>query len=174
MFEQTDDSTDKVRSRILMALAGLGVALAIGAIVIYGMIQGPAQATHPDAPPPPQGLPNAKHAGDPEFDKNSGLVALVNKKFFTQANMLGQRQAVATGTIANFSDKTVVGVELRGRVLGANGVELATTLAMPVPKRYEKISPKGNVEFAVTIDGVKDGEIEDITIEIEGLAFADQ
>ena len=169
MFEQTDESVDKVRSRIIMGLAGVGVALIVAAILLFGAFD----STPPEAPKPPPGLPNAKHAGDPEFDKYNGLVAIVNKKFFTQANMLGQRQAVATGTIANFTDRTVTGVELRGNVYGAGGKVIATTLAMPVPRRFEEISPKGRIDFAITIDGVpRDGEIEDITVDLEGLAFA--
>jgi hypothetical protein len=169
MFEQTDESVDKVRSRIIMGLAGVAVALIVGAILLFGAFD----STPPEAPQPPPGLPDAKHAGDPEFDKYIGLVAVVNKKFFTQANMLGQRQAVCTGTIANFTDRTVTGVELRGTVYGAGGKVIATTLAMPVPRRFESISPKGRVDFAITIDGVpREGEIEDITVDLEGLAFA--
>jgi len=170
MFEQTDDSVDKTRSRVIMGLAGVGVALIVGAILLFGSFD----STPPEAPQPPPGIPNAKHAGDPEFEKYNGLVAIVNKKFFTQANMLGQRQAVCTGTIANFTDKTVTGVELRGNVYGTGGKILATTLAMPVPRRFETISPKGRIDFAITIDGVpREGEIEDITVELEGLAVAE-
>lgn len=167
MFEQTDEGGDKVRSRIIMVLAGVAVALIIGAIVLFGAFD-----TRPPDPPRPQPrLAEAKHAGDPEFDKNSGLVALVNKQFYTQANVLGQRQAVITGTIANFADKPVVGVELRGKVYGPGGKVVATALAIPVPRLYEQIPPKGNVPFSVTIDGVPNGELEDMTIEVEGLAM---
>jgi hypothetical protein len=168
MFEQTDASVDKTRSRIIMVLAGIGVALIIAAIAIFGAFD----SRPPEAERPPPGIPGAKHAGDPEFEQYSRLVAIVNKKFYTQANMLGQRQAVATGTVANFTDKTVLGIELRGTVYGEGGKVMATTVAMPVPRRYESISPKGSIPFAITIDGVpRDGEIEDITVELEGLVM---
>jgi len=168
MFEQSDDSVDKTRSRIIMVLAGVGVAALLGGLLLFGRFN----SEPPAAPPPPPRLANAKHAGDPEFDKYNGLVAIVNKKFFTQSNMLGQRQAVIQGTLANFSDKPVLGVELRGTVLGAGGTVMATTLAMPVPKKYDQIPPRGSVAFAVTVDGVPaEGEIEDITIAVEGLVM---
>lgn len=149
-----------------MVVAGVGVALIIAAIAWYGAMQ-PAT---PEAPTPQKGLPNAKHAGDPEFDKYSGLVVLVNKKFFTQGNLLGQKQALIQGEIANFSDRPVVGIELRGTVYGTGGTVLATALALPVPKKFDQIPAKGQIPFAVTVDGVpRDGQIDDITIQIEGL-----
>jgi hypothetical protein len=165
MFEQTDEGGDKVRSRIIMVLAGVAVAMLIGAIVMFGAFN----STPPAAPAPPPRLPNAKHAGEPDFDKNVGLVALTEKKFYTQQNMLGQKQALVTGNVRNFTSRPVLGLELRGNVYSMDGKVLATALAMPVPKRYEQISPGGNIPFAVTIDGVPDGEIGDITIDVEGL-----
>jgi hypothetical protein len=170
MFEQTDDRDDKIRTRIIMVLAGIGVALIIGGIIVFGMFQ---PTPSPDAPKAPVGLPEAKHAGDPDFDKNVGLVALTEKKFFTQANMLGQRQAVMTGNIRNFTDKTIIGIELKGTVLGANNKVMAAAIAMPVPRRYDQIRSKGNIPYAVTVDGVPDGEIEDMTIEVVGLVLGD-
>lgn len=168
MFEQTDETVDKTRSRIIMALAGLGVAMLLAALLLFGRFN----SEPPAEPPPPPRLANAQHAGDPDFDKYSGLVAIVNKKFFTQSNMLGQRQAVIQGTLANFSDRPLVGVELRGTVLGVGGAVMATTVAMPVPKKYNQVPPKGSVPFAVTVDGVPaEGEIEDITIALEGLVM---
>jgi hypothetical protein len=171
MFEQSDERDDKVRSRIIVAVAGIGVAAIIGAIVLYGALR---PATSSDAPKAPPSLPNAKHAGDPEFDHNVGLVALTEKKFFTQANMLGQVQAVMTGTIRNFNDRPVVGIELRGIVLGPDGKVIASAIAMPVPKRYDQIPPKGNVPYAVTVDGVPNGQIDDMQIEVVGLVMGGQ
>jgi hypothetical protein len=166
MFEQTDDRDDKVRSRMIMVLSGVGLALLIGAILIFGAFQSKQEA---EAPRAPQGLPNAKHAGDPEFDKNVGLVALTEREFFTTANMLGQRQALMRGNIRNFNDKPVVGVERKGTVLGANGKVMATAIAMPVPRRFDRIPAKGSIPYSVTVDGVPDGEIEDMTVEVVGL-----
>jgi hypothetical protein len=169
MFEQADGHDDKVRTRILIVLSGVGVALIIGAIALFGAYR--SSAPPPDAPRAPQGLPDAKHAGDPEFDKNIGLVTLTEKTFYTQANMLGQRQALMKGKILNFNDKPVVGIELRANVLGANGKVMATTIAMPVPKRFEQVPARGSVEYSVTVDGVPDGEIEDMTIDVVGLVM---
>lgn len=171
MFTNTEDSSDKTRTRAIVVGAGLFV-VAI-ASVMFACRSG-QQAPGPGASAPAPGLPNAKRAGDPDFDRNRGLVSLVNKKFFTQANMLGQRQAVAKGDVANFTDRVVTGVELRGKVIGKDGAVVAQVLAMPVPKVYEKIRPGGSVPFTVTIDGVPAGvEIEDITIELEGLVFGE-
>ena len=170
MFEQPDTAADKGRSRAILLIAGVAMIVIVAGVIFYSSRQ-PAQQPSASAQ---AGLPNARHAGDPVFDKNVGLVSLVNKKFFTQANMLGQRQAIANGTIANFTDKPVLGIELRGRVIGADGKEMATVLAMPVPKLFDKISPRGQIPFTVTIDGVpKDGEIADITIEVEGLVMGE-
>ena len=171
MFEQADDRDDKVRSRMIMVLSGVAVALIIGGIVVFGLLQ---PAPTPNAPRAPQGLPNAKHAGDPEFDRNVGLVSLTERKFYTQANMLGQRQAVMTGNIRNFNDRPVIGVELKGVVLGPNEKVLAEAIAMPVPRRFDRIPARGNIPYAVTVDGVPDGEIEDMRIEVVGLIMGDQ
>lgn len=170
MFEQQEDRVDKGRSRAIMIVAGLAMVVVIAGVVYYSSRQAAPQQSAAQTP----GLPNAAHAGNPVFDKNVGLVSLVNKKYFTQANMLGQRQAIANGTIVNFTEKPVLGIELRGRVIGADGKEMATVLAMPVPKLYEKIAAKGSIPFTVTIDGVpKEGEIADITIEVEGLVMGE-
>lgn len=172
MFEQTDDRDDKVRSRIILVVAGVGVAAIIAGIMLFGALRPSAS---PDAPPPPPGLPNAKHAGDPEFDQYVGLVALTEKKFFTQANMLGQVQAVMTGNIRNFNDRPVAGIELKGVVLGPDGKVLASAIAMPVPKRYEQIPAKGNIPYAVTVDGVPSNQpLDDMQIEVVGLVMGDK
>lgn len=172
MFQQSDERDDKVRSRLILVVAGIGVAAIIGAIMLFGALQ-PSQT--PDAPKPPPGLANAKHAGDPEFDQNVGLVALTEKKFFTQANMLGQVQAVMTGNIRNFNDRPVVGIELKGTVLGTDGKVLASAIAMPVPRRYDQIPPKGNIPYAVTVDGVPTNQpLDDMQIEVVGLVMGDQ
>ena len=171
MFSNTEDAGDKNRTRAIMVAAGFLVVAVAAVIITYSARGGPDPAA---APAPSPGLPNAKRAGDPEFEKYKGLVSLVNKKFFTQSNMLGQRQALAKGNIANFSDRVIIGVELRGKVLGKDGTVLATVLASPVPKVYEKISPGGSVPYSVTIDGVpQKAELDDITLELEGLVFGE-
>ena len=93
MFEQSDESVDRVRSRIIMVLAGVAVAVLLGALLLFGRFQD----TPPEAPPPPPQLENALRAGDPEFEKYTKQVVLLNTEFFTQSNMLGQRQAVIRG-----------------------------------------------------------------------------
>ncbi len=171
MFSNTEDSGDKNRTRAIMVAAGFLVVALAAAIITYSAWSGPDPGA---APVQSAGLPNAKRAGDPEFEKYKGLVSLVNKKFFTQANMLGQRQALAKGEIANFTGRVILGVELRGKVFGKDGSVLATVLASPVPKVYEKISPGGSVPYSVTIDGVpQKAELDDITIELEGIVFGD-
>ena len=170
MFQQQEDRVEKGRSRAIMVIAGIAMLVIFGGVIYFSSSQSAPQ----QASTPLKGLPNAAHAGSPIFEKNIGLVNLVNKKFFQQANVLGQRQAIASGTIVNFTDKPVLGIELRGRVIGMDGKEMATVLAMPVPKMYEKIAPKGSIPFTVTIDGVpKNGEIEDITIDVEGLVMGE-
>ncbi len=171
MFSNTEDTGHKNRTRAIMLAAGLLVVAVAAVIIVYSARQAPEPGA---APAQSQGLPNAKRAGDPEFEKYKGLVSLVNKKFFTQANLLGQRQALAKGDIANFTDRVILGVELRGKVIGKDGSVLATVLASPVPKVYEKILPGGSVPYSVTIDGVpQKAELDDITLELEGIVFAE-
>lgn len=170
MFSNTEDAGDKNRTRAIMVAAGFLVVAIAAVIITYSAQRGP----DPTVPVKEIGLPNAKRAGDPEFEKYKGLVSLVNKKFFTQSNMLGQRQALAKGEIANFTGRVILGVELRGKVIGKDGSVLATVLASPVPKVYEKISPGGSVPYSVTIDGVpQKAELDDITLELEGLVFGE-
>jgi hypothetical protein len=171
MFQPTEDKGEKGRSRIVMVIAAVGVVLVFaGVLLLSGTLGGTSQ---PQAGAPvQQGLPNAVHKGDPEFDQYKDYVQLVNKKFYTQANMLGQNQAVAKGEIANFGDKDVVGVELRGKVMGKDGQVKAQVLATPVPKLYATVPAKKSVPFAVTIDGAPGrDDIDDITIELEGLVI---
>lgn len=169
MFQNGNDGAEKGRSRMIMAAAAVAVVLIFGAVLLWGTF-----SPEPPAPlPAERGLPNAKHAGDPDFEKNKGLVSLVNKKFFTQANMLGQNQALATGDIMNFTDKTLTGVELRGSVIGKDGQVKATTLAAPVPRVHQQIAPNKSVAYTVRIDGAPPThEIDDITVEVVGLEFA--
>lgn len=172
MFSNTEDAGGSGRTWTIMVAAAFLVVVVAGLVIWYTSQQDPAAAA---APVQAQGLPNAKRAGDPDFEKYKGLVSLVNKKFFTQANMLGQRQALAKGEIANFSGRVILGVELRGKVLGMDGSVIATVLASPVPKVYERISPGGSIPYTVTIDGVpQKAEIDDITLELEGLVFGDE
>jgi hypothetical protein len=171
MFQPTEDRHEKGRSRMVMVLAGVVVVLVFGGILLYsGMFGG---ASQPQAGPPvQQGLPNALHKGDPAFDEYKDYVQLVNKKFYTQANMLGQNQAVVKGEISNFGDKNVIGVELRGKVIGKDGQVKAQVLASPVPKVYELVPAKKSVPFAITIDGAPNrDDIDDMTIEVEGLVI---
>jgi hypothetical protein len=170
MFQNSEGSVDKGRTWMIMAAAAVVVVIAAVAIVMWSS----RPSSPSDQPAPKKGLPNAKHAGDPEFDQEKGLVSLVNKKFFTQANMLGQTQAVATGDVMNFTRKTVVGVELRGNVIGKDGQVKATVLAIPVPKVHAQIAPGKSIPYTVTIDGAPPpSEIDDITLEVEGLVFGE-
>ena len=171
MFQPAEDKGEKGRSRMVMVLAAVVVVLVFGGVLMFsGTFGGSSQ---PQAGTPvQQGLPNAVHKGDPDFDKYKDYVQLVNKKFYTQANMLGQNQAVVKGEIANFGDRNVVGVELRGKVLGKDGQVKAQVLATPVPKVYATVPAKKSVPFAVTIDGAPPrDDIDDMTIELEGLVL---
>ena len=171
MFHPTEDKGEKGRSRIVMVIAAVVVVLVFGAILLLSGTFGGSSQPQAGAPAP-QGLPNAVHKGDPAFDQYKDYVQLVNKKFYTQANMLGQNQAVAKGEISNFGDKNVIGVELRGKVIAKDGQVKAQVLATPVPKVYEMVPAKKSVPFAVTIDGVPGrDDIDDITIELEGLVL---
>ncbi len=171
MFSNTEDAGNRNRTWTIMIVAAAAVVLVGAAALLLGVFQGSGAGS---APVQAQGLPNAKRAGDPEFEQNKGLVGLVNKKFYTQANMLGQRQALAKGEIVNFTGRVILGVELRGKVIGKDGTVLATALAMPVPKVYEKISPGGSIPYSVTIDGVpQKAELDDMTLELEGLVLGE-
>jgi hypothetical protein len=169
MFEQAKDRVDTGRSRVLLIAFGVVVAL----VVVGVLLSSRCSSVPVSNDVTPRGLANASRAGDPVFDKYKLLVQLQKKEYFTQANMLGQLSAFGKGRLVNLSDKTITGVELRGNVVGAENKLLATTVAIPVPRVKESIPPRGSMEYTVNIqnvpNGIKEKDIYDINVELEGL-----
>lgn len=169
MFQQPDSQETRKNARLVMVLVAAAVALAAGLFVAFSDFASPAA----DAPKETQGLPDARRAGDPIFDDNKSKIQLVNKKFYTQGNLLGQVQAVMKGEILNLTNKEILGVELRATVLMKDG-KTKSIVACPIPRVFEKVPAQTKVAYDVVVDGVpKPDQIDDMTIELEGLILSE-
>ena len=168
MFNQSTEQVETGRSRVLLIVFGIVIAAVVGGVLLYSSLSPPSAESETR-----EVLPNVSRAGDPVFEEYKNLVQLQKKEYFTQPNMLGQITALGTGIILNLSDKTITGVELRGKVIGKDDKLLATTLAYPVPRRQPSIPPRGQLKYTVSIrnvpNDIKVKDIYDISVELEGL-----
>jgi hypothetical protein len=170
MFEQTKEEPGTGRSRVLLMAFGAVIALAVIGVLLFSRLSTAAPEDEG-----PRGLVNARRAGDPVFEKYRKLVQLQKPEYYTQQNMIGQYSAFGRAMLVNLSDRTLTGVELTGRVIGAEDKLLAETVAVPVPRKKASIPPEGSMPVTVNIqnipNGIKEKDIYDIRIELSGLVI---
>jgi hypothetical protein len=168
MFDQAQAQRgDTGRSRALIAIFGVVLALVVAGALAYSRF---SPEPEPTVAAPQRGLENAVRAGNPEFDGLVKVVQLRDLQKQTARNLLGQHIGILKGQIANMSDKTITGIELRGNAYGMDSKVVATSLALPVPRVRESIPPHSTMPFTVTIDAIPDPKkVADMTVDIEGL-----
>ena len=170
MFEPGDQqASDSGRSKVLVGIFVVVAVLAVAGAFAYSRFSPPPE---PEAAALPASLPNAIRAGDPTFDRLVKVIQLNNIEKATAGNMLGQHQAIIQGQLVNMSEKTIKGIELRGKVYDMKSEVVVSTIAMPIPRMRDALPPKSTMPFTVMIDGTPPpSKIADITVDIEGLVL---
>jgi hypothetical protein len=159
MFDQSETTEGKDKSRVVMALSGLAVLL-VAALIIIVASRPPAQMTEQEWPGP----------GSPEFDSYAPNIVISGIDRITNSTLLGRSQALIKFTLENKGDKVVKGLRIKASATGFGGETLAFRNATPVPRQKETLGPGETARVEIQIDPIPDpAKIQDITLQVTGL-----
>src|SRR5215469_14629549 len=160
MFDQSETTEGKDRSRLIIALSALALLLVVALVIIV--------ASRPPAPGP--GEQEWPGPGSPEFDSYSQNVVISDLVKFTNTTLIGRRQATLKANLSNKGDKTIIGLKVKASAIGFGGETLAFRIATPVPRQKETLAPGETAHIEVQIDPIPDpGQIQDFTLQVVAL-----
>ncbi len=160
MFDQSETTEGKDRSRLIIALSGIALLLVIALVIIV--------ASRPPAPAP--GEQEWPGPGSAEFDSYQRNIVISDLEKFTNTTLIGRRQATIKANITNKGDKTVIGLKLKASAMGFGGDTLAFRIATPVPRQKETLGPGETAHIEVQLDPIPDpAQIQDFTLQAVAL-----
>lgn len=170
MFESQTEVQEAPPNRV-RAIAIIG---GIGLVVLIVLVWLITQAMRPPHVST-EGLEGALRAGDAEFDSYREMMVMEDKEIIVYPNLLGMLQFGVRAKLTNQGDRTVSGMEMRGRILDLGDKVLAENISQPIPRlRSEPLAPGQSMRISVKIDApskVTEDDVKDVTLELYGLRF---
>lgn len=159
IFQNTDQTGERDRSRIIMALSGVAALLVIGAIVVVSSKSSRHSAESQMA-----------QAGSAEFDSYAQSVTITNIDKATSSTLIGRKLGILKGTVTNNGNRTIVGLQIRGVAIGYGGEIQSQRVATPIPRVHGPLRPGESMPITVQIDPIPDpSEIMDMTLQLYAL-----
>jgi len=160
MFDQSETTQGKDRSRLIIALSGIALLLVVALVIIV--------ASRPPAPGP--GEQEWPGPGSPEFDSYAPNLVISNLEKFTNTTLIGRRQATIKANITNKGDKAIIGLKAKASAIGFGGETLTFRIATPVPRQRETLGVGETAHIEVQIDPIPDpAQIQDFTLQVVAL-----
>jgi hypothetical protein len=160
MFDQSETTEGKDRSRLIIALSGIAVLLVIALIIIV--------ASRPPALSP--GEQEWPGPGSAEFDSYSPNIVVSDLDKHWNSTLIGRKQATLKASVTNKGDRLVVGLKIKAAAVGFGGETLASRIATPVPRQKETLGPGETARIEIQIDPIPDpSNIQDFTLTVTAL-----
>jgi hypothetical protein len=160
MFEPPAANAEQDRSRLILALSGVAVLVVLAAIIVVSSKSSSkpsAEATMPQA-------------GSAEFDSYASFVKINNLDKWTSSTLIGRRLAILRAVVQNTGDRTIIGLKLRGTVVGLGGETLSQRISTQIPRVRQSLAPGETMQVTVQIDPIPDpGEMSDMTLDVYAL-----
>ena len=160
MFDQSETTEGKDRSRLIIAVSGIAVLLVVALIIIVAS-RPPAQSPAEQEWPGP---------GSAEFDSYSPNIVIGKPDKSTSTTLIGRRLAIIRADVTNQGDKTVIGLKVKASAVGFGGETLASRIATPVPRQKETLGPGETTKIEIQLDPIPPpGQIQDFTLQVTAL-----
>jgi hypothetical protein len=137
--------------RTLVIVVAIVAAVLIGGI-FYLLMRESA------APSKPTNLAGAIRPGSPEFAQYRSKIILETSDEADQStNVLGGFQMKLEGTVRNFTDRTITGLELYAAVLNSEGKPISERKVIVIPTtKHPELERNKNMFVEVVLDGMKE------------------
>jgi hypothetical protein len=117
-------------------------------------------------------LQGAIRPGSAEFDQYKAQIVYDEPEAVESPRALGDIWMSLTTTVRNLSNKTLVGLEMRGAVVDHQGKPVKEKTLIIIPTRQPELAPNKTMDVAINIDGfTQTDDRANIKMEITGLKF---
>lgn len=117
-------------------------------------------------------LAGAIRPGAPEFDQYKSQIVLDDPDATEAKRALGDTVMSLTTTVRNLSNKTLIGLEIRGAVVDHQNQPVKERTVMVIPSRQAELAPNKTMPVTMMLEGMKDTDDRaNIKMEIAGLKF---
>jgi hypothetical protein len=157
--KQPEETGDRDRSRLIMALSGVAALLVIGAIVVVSS----RSARRPSEL-------QMFRAGSAEFDTYAPSITITDIDKATSSTLIGRKLGILKAVVTNTGNRTVSGLQIQGLAVGFGGETLSQRINTPIPRVHGPLQPGQSMQVTVQIDPIPDpGEIMDMTLQLYAL-----
>ena len=164
---ETDNYSERGRSRALLLIGGIAALLMVSIVMIL-MFTKPASEREAE---------NLVRAGSPEFDsyKDKVVLEIDPDSKLVHPNMIGMWQLAVTATLSNRGNRELKSVEVVGKMIDLQDKVIAQTISRPIPRiRSESLKPGESMTIKVKVDApakISEDDVKDILMELNGLRF---
>jgi len=117
-------------------------------------------------------LAGAIRPGSAEFEQYKSQIVYDNPDAVESPRALGDIWMSLTTTVRNLSNKTLIGLEMRGAVVDHQGQPVKERTLIIIPTRQPELAPNKTMDVSINIDGFKQTDDRaNIKMEITGLKF---
>ncbi len=163
-----EEREERRRRWKVLLVTGVGFALLVG-LVLYWSARRPTSESGGTAG---AALTGFVSMGSPEFEAYRRFVTVENQEATQAQNLIGQKQVVVYGLLANRGARTLTGVQVRAIVYDMENRPVAERVAFPIPRRRPSLGPNESMVIQVNVDNVPPkAELARFEIVVEGLRF---
>ena len=160
MFDQSETTEGKDRSRLIIALSGIAVLLVVALIIIV--------ASRPSAQGP--GDQEWPGPGNAEFDSYAPGIVIGKPDKWISTTLIGRRLAILKADITNNGDREVIGLKVKAAAVGLGGETLIARVATPIPRQRPTLGPGETAKIEIQLDPIPPKEeIQDFTLQLAAL-----
>ena len=117
-------------------------------------------------------LEGAIRAGSPEFAQYKTQVVLDEPEATEAKRPLGDTVMSLMTTVRNLTNKTLVGLEIRGVVVDHQGQPVKEKTVIMIPTRQAELAPNKTMRVTVLLEGMKDTDDRaNIKMEVAAVKF---
>ncbi|HXQ69301.1 MAG TPA: hypothetical protein VN844_02390 [Pyrinomonadaceae bacterium] len=117
-------------------------------------------------------LEGAIRAGSQEFEQYKTQIVLDDPEATEAKRPLGDTVMSLSTTVRNLSNKTLVGLEIRGAVVDHQGQPVKEKTVIMIPTRQAELAPNKTMRVSVLLEGMKDTDDRaNIKMEVAAVKF---
>jgi hypothetical protein len=160
MFEQSADSVEKDRSRLIIVASAIAVLIVIALAIVLSQNRSRQPSIESQM----------SRAGSPDFDSYAPFVKVTDVQRMTSSTLIGRRLGILKANVENSGDRTLTALQIRAAAVGLSGELLIQKIALPVPRQRDTLGPGETMAISVQIDPIPDPDkIMDMTLEVYGI-----
>lgn len=117
-------------------------------------------------------LEGAIRAGMPDFEQYKTQIVLDDPEATEAKRALGDTVMSLSTTVRNLSNKTLIGLEIRGAVVDHQGQPVKERTVVMIPTRQAELGPNKTMPVTMMLEGMKDTDDRaNIKMEVAAVKF---